>query len=231
VSNHALIVGSSDGIGLELCRELLKREWQVFGISRSKSPLKDSRYKHYVSNVTSQEFKTIVKEIINNGHHIDLCVYCAGIGELLDLSDMSFESEVFKVNLLGLIDLASIIIPVMVKVGQGHFIGISSVADAMLSPEAPSYHASKAGFSNYLESLALALREKGVFVSNIRFGFVETKMAKGDIKPFMMSVHKAVSIILYCINNKMVRVTRPRIIIPLIAFRNRILKLKNQLGN
>jgi short-subunit dehydrogenase len=45
----------------------------------------------------------------------------------------------------------------MVKRGQGHFIGISSFADKLLSAGAPSYHASKAGFSNYLMNLALAL--------------------------------------------------------------------------
>jgi hypothetical protein len=37
---------------------------------------------------------------------------------------------------------------------------LSSVADELLSPDAPSCHASKAGFSNYLESLALALSRR-----------------------------------------------------------------------
>ena len=32
----------------------------------------------------------------------------------------------------------------MVKRGRGHFIGVSSMADELLSVEAPSYHASKA---------------------------------------------------------------------------------------
>jgi short-subunit dehydrogenase len=61
------------------------------------------------------------------------------------------------------------VIPWMVKRGKGHFIGLSSVADELLSPEAPSYHASKAGFSNYLEGLALAVRTKGVHITNVRF--------------------------------------------------------------
>ena len=69
----------------------------------------------------------------------------------------------------------------MVKRGQGHFIGVSSLANELLSAEAPSYHASKAGFFNYLGVLALALKPKGVHVTNVRFGFVNTKMAKGNI--------------------------------------------------
>jgi hypothetical protein len=51
----------------------------------------------------------------------------------------------------------------------------------LLSSEAPSYHASKAGSSNYLGGLASALKTKGVHVTNVRFGFVDTKMAKGDV--------------------------------------------------
>ena len=98
-----------------------------------------------------------------------------------------------------MIRTAAKVIPQMARRGQGHFIGISSLADELFSAEAPSYHASKAGFSNYLGGLALALKPKGVYVTNIRFGFVDTKMAKGDIKPFMMGVEKSVDHIESCI--------------------------------
>ena len=112
----------------------------------------------------------------------------------------------------------------MVKRGQGHFIGVSSLADELLSAEAPSYHASKAGFSNYLGGLALALKPKGVQVTNVRFGFVDTKMAKGDVKPFIMSVEKAVDHLEFCISRKPVCYTAPRIAIPLIKFRKLMMR-------
>ena len=113
----------------------------------------------------------------------------------------------------------------MVGNGKGHFIGLSSVADEILSPEAPSYHASKAGFSNYLEGLALALKSKGVSVSNVRFGFVDTKMAKGDVKPFMMGVDRAEGHLLKCIDKKPIRYTAPWIVVPLVKFRGGIMRL------
>ena len=65
-----------------------------------------------------------------------------------------------------------------------YFMGIGE----LLSAEAPSCHASKAGFTNYLDGLAIALKPRGVHVTDVRFGFVDTKMAKGDVKPFMMIV-------------------------------------------
>jgi short-subunit dehydrogenase len=117
------------------------------------------------------------------------------------------------------------VVPRMVRRGQGHFIGVSSLADELLSAEAPSYHASKAGLSNYLGGLALALKPRGVYVTNARFGFVDTKMAKGDFKPFLMSVEKAVDHLEFCINKKPVSYAAPKIMIPLIKFRKLMMKL------
>ena len=120
---------------------------------------------------------------------------------------------------------AAAVIPHMVRNGRGHFIGVSSLADELRSSEAPSYHASKAGFSNYLGGLALALRPKGVYVTNVRFGFVDTKMAKADVKPFMINVRKAVDHLENCIRKKPVCYTAPKIVIPLIKFRKLMMTL------
>jgi short-subunit dehydrogenase len=113
----------------------------------------------------------------------------------------------------------------MVRAGRGHFIGISSLADELLSAEAPSYHASKAGFSNYLGGLRLALKPKGVAVTNVRFGFVDTKMAKGKVKPLMMSVERAVDHIQRCIRTRPAVYVAPKAAIPLIKFRKWMMRL------
>ena len=225
VKDKALLIGNSDGIGLATTKELLKQGWEVIGISRSNSPLADSNYEHFVNAVQKDEFPAKLKSILQKSTPVDLCIYCAGIGELLDPSNMESEVEVIEVNLLGMVKTASQVIPLMVESGEGHFIGISSVADELLSPEAPSYHASKAGFSNYLESLALALKPKGVYVTNLRFGFVQTKMAKGEVKPIMMSVDQAAQHVITCINKKPIRYTAPKVVIPLIKFRKWMMRL------
>lgn len=217
---EAIIIGNSDGIGLGLTRELLKRGWKIRGLSKSESPLSDPSYEHVVVDVRDARYP----EALNRP--VELCIYCAGIGELLDPEEMSGEAEIFQVNLLGMVTAASVVLPMMVEKGRGQFLGLSSVADEILSPEAPSYHASKAGFSNYLEGLALALRPKGVHVTNVRFGFVDTKMAKGDVRPFMMSVERAVKHLLTCIEKKPVRYTAPWIVVPLVKLRAWMLRLK-----
>ena len=223
--DRALIIGNSDGIGLATTKELLERGWKVVGISRSDSPIQDPSYEHIVAEVQDAEYSGKLKSVLKEHEPADLCIFCAGIGEVLDPSNMEGEVKILEVNLLGMVKTASCVIPIMVKRGKGHFIGISSVADELVSAEAPSYHASKAGFSNYLEGLALALRPRGVHVSNVRFGFVDTKMAKGDVKPFMMGVERAAQHVLTCIERKPVRYTAPWFVIPLVRFRNLMLRL------
>jgi short-subunit dehydrogenase len=219
-----MLVGNSDGIGLATTRRLLTAGWNVTGISRSESPITSTTYHHRVADVSDSMYSELIHELVLEGP-LDLCIYFVGIGELLDPLDMKEEPKIIDVNLTGMVRTAAGVIPHMVKRGHGHFIGVSSLADELLSAEAPSYHASKAGFSNYLGGLALALKPKGVHVSNVRFGFVDTKMAKGDIKPFMMSVEKAVDHLESCINKKPVSYTAPKIAIPLIKFRKLMMRL------
>jgi short-subunit dehydrogenase len=221
----AVLIGNSDGIGLAFTRELLKQNWQVLGLSRSKSPVADPSYQHIVTEVQREDYQVKLKNTLGNLSSVDLCIYFAGIGELLDLSHMENEYHIFEVNLMGMVKTAGLIIPSMVNQGGGHFMGISSFADELVSPEAPSYHASKAGLSNYLESLALALKDQKIFVTNVRFGFVDTKMAKGEVKPFMMSLDRAVQHLLVCMEKKPVRYTAPKLAIPLVKFRRWMMRL------
>jgi short-subunit dehydrogenase len=172
--------------------------------------------------VTSPECAELFRELADKAP-IDLCVYFAGVGELLDPVDMFAEPWIIDGNLMGMVRAAARVIPAMVRRGQGHFIGISSLADELLSAEAPSYHASKAGFSNYLGGLAL--RPKGVYVTNVRFGFVDTKMAKGDKKPLMIGVEQAVHHLERCIEKRPRVYTAPKAAIPLVKLHKWLTKL------
>jgi len=224
MQRKALLVGNSDGIGLAATKRLLAAGWDVIGVSKSLSPIIHKNYQHRVADVSESEYPELLTGLLQEGP-LALCVYFVGIGELLDPQDMSVEAKIIDVNLTGMVRTAAAVIPRMVQRGQGHFIGISSLADELLSAEAPAYNASKSGFSNYLGGLALALKPKGVYVTNVRFGFVDTKMAKSDVKPFMMSVERAVDHLQACMKKKPARYTAPKIMIPLV----KILKLMTKL--
>lgn len=225
MTKSALIVGNSDGIGLALTQRLLKQGWRVVGLSRSASPLEQTpQHVHHQVDVDGKEYEEVLEQSIAE-HIPDLCVYCVGIGEMLNLDNadasLTTETKVLRVNLISLAKTVAVIIPPMLKRGSGHLIGLSSLGDELHSPDAPSYSASKAGFSSYLESLGLALRPRGIAITNVRFGFVDTKMAKSPVKPQMMTAEKAAHYLERCIANRPLRFSRPR----LMGLLTRILRI------
>ena len=163
MKQKALFIGNSDGIGLATTKRFLKTGWEIFGISRSDSSIKDEYYHHHIADVSESSYSDLLSKLVRENPP-ELCIYFAGIGELLNLSDMSKEAKVIEVNFTGMVRTAAIVIPEMVKQQHGHFIGISSMADELISADAPSYSASKAGFSNYLAGMAKAVKKKGVNV-------------------------------------------------------------------
>ena len=226
---RALVIGNSDGIGLALTKRLLGRGYRVTGISRSPSSIEHGAYDHVVCNVTSDHYPSSVARALEAGP-LDLCVFCVGVGELLDLTDWTHEARVFRTNLLGLVDTTSAVLPAMRARGTGHFVGLSSIADRTIGAEAPSYAASKAAMSSYLAGLALALRPHGVTVSTVRFGFVDTKMAKGPVRPFMMSRDRAVRVIERVLARRPIRRSAPLPMAMLCAVLGSLMQCRVLLG-
>lgn len=187
----ALLIGNSDGIGLAMTRELLSRGWRVVGLSRSRSPVDDSGYRHMVADVLAPDFRERLREAVARSTAPELCVYAAGIGELFDPAALGAEGDTIRVNLAGLADTVEVVLPEMISRGSGRLVGLSSMADALPSSVAPAYGASKAGMTAYLEGLAASSAIGGVSVTNVRLGFVDTKMAKSPVRPFMISAEVA----------------------------------------
>lgn len=199
----ALIVGASTGIGLALARRLVAQGWSVTGLARSGAGFEHERYRHNVADVRAPDYRSVLADLPTP----DVCVYATGVGFELDFAR---ESDVFETNLVGLVRTIEIIAPRMLEARAGHIIGISSQADRIIDEHAPSYAASKAGMSSYLEGLALACRPAGVAVTNVRLGFVDTAMAKAPgPKPFMVSADRAAQVIEGCIQRRPIRKTFP----------------------
>jgi short-subunit dehydrogenase len=219
----ALVIGSSSGIGRALCERLLDDGWAVIGVAR-RAGLTRPGYVHVIADVLDAGYRDALAAAIGE-QVIDACVYAAGIGHPLDVATLAGEAAVFATNLGGLALTAEVVVPAMVARGAGHLVGLSSQADRLISAEAPSYAASKAGMSAYLEGLAGALRPRGVAVSNVRFGFVDTAMAKAEVRPFLMSAPRAAAVIARVIARRPVRRTAPwrmAIVIWLIASGQRV---------
>ena len=204
---RACIIGSSDGIGLATARVLLAEGWQVTGVSRSESQIDHPHYAHFQSDVATREYRELLQGLAREP--FDAVIYCVGIGERLSLADLERETRIFEVNLLAAVATAAIVLPSMLAAGRGHLIVLSSLADGLVSAEYPSYNASKAGMSSYFAGLASALRSTGVSVSQIRFGFVDTKMAKSSVKPFLITREAAANVVARTLRSGSRRVSFP----------------------
>ena len=213
----ALVIGASSGIGEALVRRLAGTGWTVVGMARRAGP-EAAGYRHVVADVRAADFGAKLAAAYDELGDVDACIYCTGIGEPLALPALAHDRDVFATNLVGLVATAEVVIPRMLARGRGHFIGLSSQADRVISDDAPSYAASKAGMSSYLEGLAFACRPAGVAVTNVRFGFVDTQMAKSAAKPFMISAGRAAAIVEKALARRPIRVTYPKRMAVLLWF-------------
>jgi NAD(P)-dependent dehydrogenase (short-subunit alcohol dehydrogenase family) len=203
----AVVIGTSTGIGHALSRRLVAAGWTVTGLARTASSFEGDGYRHVLADVRTPEYRQLLATACDPLP--DVCVYAAGIGHELDLADPCHEADVFATNLMGVAVTVEVLLPRMIAAKAGHLIGISSQADRVIDRSAPSYAASKAGMSSYLEGIALACRPHGVAVTNVRFGFVDTAMAKSDVKPFMITADRAARVIEKCIARRPIRKTVP----------------------
>ncbi len=223
-----LVIGNSDGIGLATTRALLKLGRPVIGLSRSDSPLCENApdlpasYRHNVCDVTEPNFSDELRSILLENPDLRCVIHCAGVGSGFDPGDLSGELACFRTNLLSVVELAAVVIPAWRKSREedaegeaarpAHLVVLSSVADSFVVSEAPSYGASKVGLSRYLRALGIRVAREGIAVSNIRVGFVDTKMAQADVKPFQISVERAAKVVLEVLERRPPVCTRPRIV-------------------
>jgi NAD(P)-dependent dehydrogenase (short-subunit alcohol dehydrogenase family) len=207
----ALVIGASSGIGEAVARRLVAAGWTVIGMARRPAAVAVERYHHIVADVRAPDYRDVLRAALDRFAPLDLCVYATGIGHLLDPTSFAHEADVFATNLTGAVATAELVVPRMVARGAGHFIGLSSQADRLITSDSPSYSASKAGLSSYLEGLALACRRRGVAVTNLRLGFVDTAMSRDQpIRPFLISADRAAAVVERCLRRRPIRLTVPR---------------------
>jgi short-subunit dehydrogenase len=108
----------------------------------------------------------------------------------LNIADVE---QTIRVNLMGVIYSVEAVLPGMLARGVGHLLAISSLAAFKGLPGESAYCASKAAVNAYMEGLRIALRTKGVVVTTVCPGFVQTAMApmESAATPFLMSADAA----------------------------------------
>jgi len=196
----AIIIGASSGIGAALAKELVEHNYSVGIVGRRDDLLRqlkdDLGHDVYckVMDVTKyEEARSFLGELITEMGGMDLIVISAGTGTL----DLEWEKEkqTVEVNVLGFLGMINYATDYFLQQGNGHIIGISSIAGLRGSHDAPTYSASKAFVSNYMTGLRARLRKakSPLFITDIQPGFVATDMAQGEKKFWVATPQEAAS--------------------------------------
>jgi len=209
----AIIIGASSGIGRELAKVLSKEGYIVGLVGRRTANLhalqKDLAIKSYIKCIdisNTKEAKILLEELIEEMDGIDLIIISSGVGHLNPYLNLNYEKETIDVNVSGFVVMSNVAYQHFVLKGSGHIVGISSIGALMANPAAPAYNASKTFVSNYLMSIRQKLKKQklDILVTDVKCGFVDTKMAKGDRNKmfWLASPEKAAMQIFNSINKK-----------------------------
>ena len=192
------ITGASTGIGREIALQLAASGVVVAASARSEGKLRElgSGIRNYPLDVTDRAAVTTTVETIERElGPIDLAILGAGTYSPVDVD--SFDPATFErtmsANYMGVVNCVSAVMPRMLARRHGHLAWIASVAGYRGLPKAAAYGPSKAALINLAECLKPELDARGVAISMINPGFVETPLtAQNDFAmPFLMQAKDA----------------------------------------
>ncbi|MBN2097689.1 MAG: SDR family NAD(P)-dependent oxidoreductase [Candidatus Omnitrophica bacterium] len=193
-SKKAIVVGASSGIGRALAQVLAQNGYAVglaarrFELLRQlQNELSSPTYAQRIDISQPDEAMVLLGELISKMGGMDLIVINSGINTRNFTLDWPGEIDTIKVNVSGFVAMANVALKHFLKQNSGHLVGVSSIAGLRGSAHCPSYNASKAFVSNYLEGLRHRLRKHNIYVTDIRPGLVDTAMIKDNKLRFWVS--------------------------------------------
>lgn len=197
---RAIIVGASSGIGAALARRLADEGYLLALLARRAELLEtltneinskhdSTRALYYVHDVTDYEsIPALYRQILADLGGLDTFIYNTGVSHMVGLKKYDFEKDrkTAEVNYIGALAWLNPVAEMFQSMKAGQIVGVSSVAGERGRVGNPSYNASKAALSCYLEALRNRLTRYSVNVLTVKPGPVETDMikdAKGVLFP------------------------------------------------
>lgn len=187
----SLITGANKGIGKEICRQLLAKDFFVIISGRNSAMIRDVQkeldpeQKKSLAlplDVSNDESISIAVERISAMYgSIDVLVNNAGLlgntSGLLKMTEAEFH-EIFSTNALGTMKMIRAFAPLLAKAKKSRIINVStgmSVMEGLTSSHAP-YRLSKVMVNALTMIAASELESKGIEVFAVDPGWVRTDM-------------------------------------------------------
>jgi short-subunit dehydrogenase len=205
-----IIVGASSGIGREIAFRYAAMGHKV-GITGRRPNLLNEVKEKFPETIVTSSFDVMqnnnlehIKLLIDELGGLDILLYNAGYGDPSLELKWEVENQTTKTNVNGFVEVVSCVFNYFVEQGYGQIALTSSVAAVRGNSWAPSYSASKAFMSNFAEGLSIKAKrlKKDIAITDIRPGFIGTKMAKGNKRFWIVPVEKAATQIINAIEKR-----------------------------
>lgn len=186
ISKTAVITGASRGIGLEIAKELLEKEYFCVLTARNMndnllalaSKYGDKCLIKTLDISLSGDRERLIKEIVNKRGSVDILVNNAGVApkvrkDMLDIVEEDFD-YVLDINLKGTYFITQAMAKIMNTGGK--IICIGSISAESVSVNRAEYCIAKAGISMITSLFAVRLAERAIAVFEVRPGVIDTEM-------------------------------------------------------
>jgi len=203
-----VLTGASSGIGEALAREYVRRGAQVGLVARRSDRLEaiQRALRDLGGTVAVAPADVADRQALQRAIHqleaelgpCDRLIANAGVSAPTGAEPMNVPgvAKMAEVNYLGAVYAFEAVLPRMLARGQGHLVGVASMAAYKGLPGAAGYCASKAALSTYCEALRIECWPRGVAVTCVYPGFVSTPMVAENEHPmpWIMSAERAAAI-------------------------------------
>jgi short-subunit dehydrogenase len=208
---RAVIIGASSGMGYEVSRLLLAQGYTLGVAARREDRLlalkqeAPDRVEVATIDVTADDAPVRLRELINRLGGMDLYFHVSGIGKQNRTLTEDIELNTVNTNGMGFTRMIGEAYRYFAERGKGHIAALTSIAGTKGLGPAPSYSATKAMQNVYLQALEQQARSRGLDIhfTDIRPGFVDTDLLKGDFHyPMMLKPQAVARDIVKAIQNK-----------------------------
>jgi short-subunit dehydrogenase len=185
----AVITGASGGIGRETACQLAEKGWSLVIAARRESALLevsatclDRGAKAVLPvpcDVCVPEHLVRLRKATEDQKADEIAlVNCAGFAEFGDYHETAPSNITLQiqVNLIGTMLACREIIPLMLDNGNGRIVNVLSIAAKHVFPGAAAYAASKAGGLAFTQTIAAEYRTKGINITALIPGSVDTDL-------------------------------------------------------
>lgn len=167
----AIVTGGSTGIGLEICRQLMNKDYRVLNLSRRAAELEHEDLINIKVDLGDRGATEAVARQIAEDYAIGVFVHNAGVIrsapiENVQLDDLDYLTQL---HLGSAVSLTQAILPGMKAARSGRIVLMSSRASVGM-PTRSAYSATKSGMIAMARTWALELAEHGITVNTVAPG-------------------------------------------------------------